>query len=139
MTGTHPAARVLTDNATPAEVAQAALDAIAADWLSFNMEFWVWSPDSVDGPWLEPGEVPSICGTKLCAAGAIAHLLGWTLYYGGLAVRDGVGNPISDVAEEALGISVKEGAQLWYCSEEEAVDQLRRIAAGGRIQVSRAD
>jgi hypothetical protein len=140
MTETHPAARVLTDGATPAEVAQAALDAIAADRAGFNMESWVSSTaPPISGPCLDPGKIPSVCGTALCAAGMIAHLLGWELCPDGEAARDRALAYAPQVAERALRIKPSEGANIWYSSEEEALDQLRRLAAGGCVLVPETD
>ncbi|MFF1469116.1 hypothetical protein [Streptomyces mirabilis] len=124
---------------TPAEVAGAVLDAIAADPESFRMETWV---DLSGASSLAPNG--DVCGTTMCAAGWAAHVTGWTLHvawepqevtdrYGedvGIASewaeKDGVRRKIDDVAEEVLGLGDDE--TFWLMSEQNAIERLREIA-----------
>ena len=120
-------ARVLGDGATPAEVAQAALDGIEFNRDAFAMDSWVTGLTP-----LLPDDVPSACGTTLCAAGWVAHVTGWTLLGNGVATRRENGlrrmRATASVAQDALGL--KTGQTFWYASEETAYNCLQDIAAG---------
>lgn len=115
---------------TPAEVAQAVLDGIEAERDAFNMSQWAHRGDGRGVTYLTPEQSPTACGTTLCAAGMVAHFLGWTITSGGHAYKGDKQSHVRDVAEKALDLSAFEGSRLWYCSEEEAIDQLRQIAEG---------
>lgn len=122
----------IEEGAPPAEVAKVALENIKADQDGFDMSSWCWAPG---GHSVRPEVTPSACGTSLCAAGWIAHSLGWKILSGGSAIRGGEQSHVSDVAEEALKISHEEANAIWFTSERRAVDQLQRIADGQPVLV----
>ena len=121
---------MITETMTPAEVAKAALDGIEAERAAFNMSSWAHQENGQGLVHLAPHQSPLSCGTTLCAAGMIAHMLGWTITSGGTASKDDYVSHVSGVAEKALGISPNEGNLIWYASEGEAIYQLQRIADG---------
>ena len=124
---------------TPAEVAGAVLDRIAADPESFRMETWV---DLHGASSLAPNG--DVCGTTMCAAGWAAHVTGWALHMAWepqkvtdrrgeddgdtteWAEKDGVRRRIDDVAEEVLGLGDHE--TFWTVTEDHAIERLRKIA-----------
>lgn len=123
---------------TPAQVAGAVLDEIAAHPGNFEMEQW-----TTLGPGEELGPDDPIGNYRLCAASWIARVTGWTLIHAYedtvvydrwgeeddelrlYAERDDERRAVSDVANEALG------ASFWLATEEAALAQLRKIA--GRV------
>ncbi|MFF2094820.1 hypothetical protein [Streptomyces sp. NPDC058202] len=108
---------------TPAQVADAVLDAIEANPAAFDMATWFWPR----GPrrTLLPEQTPE-CGTTMCIAGWAAHLTGWTLLSDGLSgSRDGVTEDVADIAAEALGLTMH---NIFYDSADEAIECLREIA-----------
>jgi hypothetical protein len=119
----------IEDDAPPSEVARLAAENIASDLRGFDMSSWLRVPDG-RVPALGPDTVPSVCGSALCAAGWIAHSLGWKIFPGGHAVRDGKEARVEDVAEAALKISPEDGSRIWFTSEERALKQLGRLANG---------
>jgi hypothetical protein len=121
--------KVLSDSATPAEVASAALRGIDTDRQSFRMDSWMSSPVGT----LLPETNPASCGTTLCAAGWVAHVSGWTVMRGGQCHRrrpDGSVQTafIGRVARDALGLPEKQ--TFWYVPDEAAYNILQDIAAG---------
>lgn len=120
----------IEDDASPAEVARLAAENIASDLRGFDMSSWIRVPDFGRVPALGPDTIPSVCGSALCAAGWIAHSLGWTIIPGGEAVRNGEVSRVEDVAEAALKISPEDGCRIWFTSEERALKQLGRLANG---------
>jgi len=118
---------------TPAEVARATLDRIEAERAAFRMETWIEFPDeSVESETgLSPDQSPVSCGTTLCAAGMIAHMLGWKIHSFGDLYKDGeAGHSIESVAREALGLDHHDAGVLFYSSEETALNLLDDIAQG---------
>lgn len=133
--------------ATPAEVAAAVLDEIERLPEAFSMSRWVWMPEP-SGELLPTAEPP--CETTLCAAGWTAHKTGWTivsrdeddaatdirfrdddgqesLTTGHLfAEKDGERRLLSEVAQDALGLSDSE--TFWYADNDTAIGRLRQIA-----------
>lgn len=124
---------------TPAEVAGAVLDEIAAHPRNFEMDQWTT---------LAPGEQlwadGPIGDVRLCAASWVAHVTGWTLVHAyeptvtydrwgeeddehyAYAERGEERRAIPDVAEEALKISPRES--FWLAFEPTALARLREIA-----------
>jgi hypothetical protein len=118
---------------TPAEVAQATLDAIDADNRAFNMDVWVlFGPDRSHGM-LVPEDRPSQCGTTLCLAGFVAHATGWTIESFRRVTKGGVVRDMQSVATSELGIDYNTARHLFYTSEEEAYEGLKVIADGGQL------
>lgn len=124
---------------TPAQIAGAVLDEIAAHPRNFEMEQWT---TLAPGEELRPGD--PIGNYRLCAASWIARVTGWTLVhaYEDTVVYDRWGEEddevrlyaergeerrhISDVAIEALKINPYEA--FWMVSEDTARARLRVIA-----------
>lgn len=125
---------IKTETKRPADVAREALEVIEADREALDMSNWAHRLGGMVS--IEPDQDPSACGTTLCAAGIISHMLGWTVTSGGEAFREGVTSHVSDVAEMAMGLSMVEGNSIWFSSDDEAINQLQRIADGGRPIVS---
>lgn len=124
--------RRVEEGASPAEIAWVALENIEADQSAFDMSSWCWT---LGGTNLPPETAPSACGTTLCAAGWIAHSLGWTILAGGDAIRGNEVSHVSDVAESALKLTVHEANAIWFSSEGRAMDQLHRVADGQPVLV----
>lgn len=121
---------------TPAQVAGAVLDEIAAHPANFEMDQWTTLAPCEE---LRPDD--PIGNVKLCAASWVARVCGWKLVHSDeeqtvydrwgaeddeayvYAERDYERRHICDVAEEALN-----GASFWIASEAAALDHLRRIA-----------
>lgn len=122
--------------ATPQEVARITLENIEADPDGFNMGSWASLGSDTAGDWgIAPDRVPSMCGTTLCAAGWIAHALGWAVGASGSAVH-----PVTDqqsevgtIGRSALGLTPEQADRIWYAHEEPALRFLRRIADGDTI------
>jgi hypothetical protein len=121
---------ILSNSTPPDVVARVALDSMTDDLAGLDMKSWA---NRVHGEGLAPDDTPSVCGSTLCAAGWVAHSLGWRVYPGGDCVRDddpGEFIHVSDVAEAALRISPVEGGYLWYMSVENVLKQFARLADG---------
>lgn len=108
-----PGPRATPFPATPAEVASAILEAIAAQPEAFTMEHWAMLLGVHS---LVPDEAPA-CGSTLCAAGWAAHVTGWTLV--SLPFTDADGASQLDDAEAlefttilALGLAARPGGLL---------------------------
>ncbi|MCX4462468.1 hypothetical protein OOK58_00070 [Streptomyces sp. NBC_01728] len=132
-----------TDLGTPADVADAVLDAIEANPDAFSMSDWCRLPG---GTPLPPRVAPP-SGSTLCAAAWVAHLTGRTLvdaddlvqvtvrlpggfeyqrYAYSYARRNGEQRSIANVADVALGLEPGHG--LWIGSADTALWRLRQIA-----------
>lgn len=118
---------MLTIANTPAEHAQGVLNSIEAEEAAFNMHAWI--INTPDGG-LKPDQLPSVCGTTLCAAGWFAHNAGWTIRPGGMATKDGVESHVEEVALDLLEASDRELGWLFYCNDLTAKNALRELAAG---------
>jgi hypothetical protein len=124
--------------ATPAEIARTVLDNIAADPGGFSMDYWISSKS--DDPYfrtlpVHPGDIPSACGTTLCAAGWIVHSLGYVINCFGEAFHpDDPDNRryVEQIAHEALELTKEEGQLIWFNGREQALALLELIAAGGK-------
>jgi hypothetical protein len=123
--------------AAPQEVARITLENIAADPDGFSMGSWAsFTQYQEAGDWgIAPDRVPSVCGTTLCAAGWIAHALGWAVGANGRAVH-----PVTDqqsqvgiIGQNALGLASDQADRIWYAHEETALEHLRSIAKWGTI------
>lgn len=124
----------LSLRSTPAAIAAATLEGIASDAAGFDMRGWCERPDY--GRPLEPGDAPSHCGTTLCAAGWVAHVLGYVIFPGGACVPadDRMKYPtcVEVLANQALRLRSHDGNLIWYCTDrpELALYLLRAIADG---------
>lgn len=120
---------------TPAEVAQATLDAIDAEREAFDMDVWVlFSGHNSSYGMLTPEDRPSQCGTLLCLAGFIAHVTGWTIESYRRVTKGGEVRDMQSVAISELGIDYNTARHLFYeGTEGVAYERLRVIADGGQL------
>jgi hypothetical protein len=110
-------------------VAVAALDAICANPLTLDMLEW----STTD---LAPEQDPMVCGTRLCLAGWIAHLLGYAIEgETGEIPRNALGVPdhVFHVAMLALELTQDQANRLFHTAEEPLVLNVLREMAQGRF------
>lgn len=116
----------ISEQWTPAQHAQKALDSIRANPDSFNMDFWVnWNQPHTRSVYLEPDG--DLCGTTMCVAGWVAHNAGYPLDLSGYT-DDEV--HAKDIAAQALELDWAQSTQLFNTNESTAIKVLERLATG---------
>lgn len=111
----------------------------------FEKLFGYWAEDENDYNWTKVEE----CGTALCLAGHAALLTGWFPTKGDLHEGNEMltwttvsqqrgasyisGRGVSDVAQEALGITEEEASRLFAGGQEWTADEIRAFGRGERI------
>lgn len=117
----------LTDLNTQRGMATAVLEKINQHPESFDMKYWASDYVRADGD-------ASVCGTTLCVAGWVAHLLGYTILgVSGAAFRPGRESKrryVDQIAQEALELTASQAATLFYASKDTALRILEELADG---------
>jgi hypothetical protein len=111
------------------EVAAAALGAICASPQTLDMLEW----STTD---LAPEQDPAACGTRLCLAGWVAHLLGYSIEgeTGEIPCNAmGVSDHVFHVAMLALELTRDQALRLFHTAEEPLVLNVLREMAAGRF------
>lgn len=112
---------------TPQAVAAAVLEKIDANRKAFNMRYW--ASDYVKGDC-----DTNLCGTTMCVAGWVAHVLGYTILgVSGTAFKPGEElkkRHVDAIAQEALELTNAQAYCLFYASAETALRILHDLANG---------